>query len=145
MSSPSPGVAFVMLNTDYQLADLGAAVSSSCSWAPPLFGALNAAIVVRAGVPSIITTLGTGTLIYGAASGWAGTAPRGGVDQDFTDLVSWLILGAPLAIYITFGWPRRLLRRLSTRRPAAASSSPGRTWRSRVSPASASRGCAPRR
>ena len=66
------------------------------------YGAINAVIVVAAGVPSIIATLGTGTLIYGIASGWTGTAPRGGVDEEFTGLVSWLILGAPLAIYVTF-------------------------------------------
>jgi ribose transport system permease protein len=66
------------------------------------YGAINALIVVGAGVPSIIATLGTGTLIYGAASGWAGTAARGGVDEQFTGLISWLIFGLPLAIYITF-------------------------------------------
>jgi ribose transport system permease protein len=66
------------------------------------YGAINAFIVVGAGVPSIIATLGTGTLIYGAASGWSGTAARGGVDEQFIGLVSWLVLGLPLAIYVTF-------------------------------------------
>jgi ribose transport system permease protein len=66
------------------------------------YGAINALIVVAAGVPSIIATLGTGTLIYGAAARWTGTAPRGGIDEQFTGLVSWLIFGAPLAIYVTF-------------------------------------------
>lgn len=67
-----------------------------------VFGALNALIVVRVGVPSIIATLGTGTLIYGASNGWAGTAPRGGIDQNFVAVIGYPIFGAPLAIYITF-------------------------------------------
>jgi ribose transport system permease protein len=67
-----------------------------------VYGAINASIVVGVGVPSIIATLGTGTLIYGASAGWTGTAPRGGVDEQFTGLISWLIFGVPLAIYVTF-------------------------------------------
>jgi ribose transport system permease protein len=67
-----------------------------------IYGAINASIVVGVGVPSIIATLGTGTLIYGASAGWTGTAPRGGVDEQFTGLISWLIFGVPLAIYVTF-------------------------------------------
>ena len=94
------GVVTVALNTDYHL-PWGLCVVIVLAGAA-LFGAINALIVVRGHVLSIITTLGTGTLIYGASNGWAGTAPRGGVDEGFTDLISWLILGAPLAIYITF-------------------------------------------
>ncbi|MBN9016081.1 MAG: ABC transporter permease [Rhizobiales bacterium] len=92
--------AVVTLNTDYAwpigwtiLAVIAAALA---------FGALNAFISVRIGVPSIITTLGSGTLLMGAANGWAGSAPRAGVDQRLIDLVSLDLLGAPLAIYVTF-------------------------------------------
>lgn len=92
--------AVVTLNTDYAwpigwtiLAVVAAALA---------FGALNAFISVRIGVPSIITTLGTGTLLMGAANGWAGSAPRSGVDQRLVDLVSLDLFGAPLAIYVTF-------------------------------------------
>lgn len=92
--------AVVTLNTDYAwpigwtiLAVIAAALA---------FGALNAFISVRIGVPSIITTLGSGTLLMGAANGWAGSAPRAGVDQRLIDLVSLDVLGAPLAIYVTF-------------------------------------------
>lgn len=92
--------AVVTLNTDYAwpigwtiLAVIAAALA---------FGALNAFISVRIGVPSIITTLGSGTLLMGAANGWAGSAPRAGVDQRLIDLVSIDVLGAPLAIYVTF-------------------------------------------
>lgn len=66
------------------------------------FGALNAFLVVRVGVDSIIVTLGTGTLVYGACNGWAGTAPRGGIDQGFVQLATFPVFGLPLAIYITF-------------------------------------------
>jgi ribose transport system permease protein len=94
------GSAVVMLNGEYGwpwwLCLVAALVGAVA------YGAFNALIVVRTGVPSIIATLGTGTLIYGAASGWAGTAPRGGVDEQFTGLVSWLIFGVPVAIYVTF-------------------------------------------
>ncbi len=92
--------AVVTLNTDYAwpigwtiLAVIAAALA---------FGALNAFISVRIGVPSIITTLGSGTLLMGAANGWAGSAPRAGVDQRLIDFVSLDVLGAPLAIYVTF-------------------------------------------
>ncbi len=67
-----------------------------------LFGLLNAFIVVRLGVSSIVATLGTGTLLLGAANGWAGSAPRGGVSQGFVQLAGYPILGLPLAIYVTF-------------------------------------------
>ena len=67
-----------------------------------VFGGINAFVVVRIGVPSIIATLGTGTLLFGACNGWAGTAPRGGVDPDFVSLVSWSVFGLPVAIYVAF-------------------------------------------
>ena len=92
--------AVVTLNTDYAwpigwtlLAVVAAALA---------FGALNAFISVRIGVPSIITTLGSGTLLMGAANGWAGSAPRADVDQRLIDVVSLYVFGAPLAIYVTF-------------------------------------------
>lgn len=94
------GTATVTLNTDFGwpigitlVAVLAAAIA---------FGALNAFVSVAVGVPSIITTLGSGTLLMGAANGWAGSAPRAGVDQRLIDLVSLDLLGAPLAIYVTF-------------------------------------------
>jgi ribose transport system permease protein len=67
-----------------------------------LYGALNAFLVVRAGVSSIIATLGTGTLLYGACNGWAGNAPRGGLDEGFVNLASYTVAGLPLAIYVTY-------------------------------------------
>jgi ribose transport system permease protein len=94
------GTAVVTLNTDYgwpiwltiAVVILGAVA----------FGALNAFITVRLGVSSIITTLGSGTLLMGLLNGWAGSAPRGGVDQSFVDLTNFEILGAPLSIVVTF-------------------------------------------
>ena len=38
----------------------------------------------------------------GLLTGWAGSAPRGGVDQGFIDLTNYSLLGAPLSIVITF-------------------------------------------
>jgi ribose transport system permease protein len=95
------GTAVVTLNTDYAW-PVGWAILAVLAGAVA-FGALNAFVTVRLGVASIITTLGSGTLLMGLLNGWAGSAPRGGVDQGFVALASYEILGAPLAIYATFG------------------------------------------
>jgi len=94
------GTATVTLNTDFGwpigitlVAVLAAAIA---------FGALNAFVSVGVGVPSIITTLGSGTLLMGLSTGWAGSAPRGGVDGGFVALASAPIFGLPLSIYTTF-------------------------------------------
>ncbi len=92
--------AVVTLNTDYGW-PIGWTILAVVA-AATAFGALNAFISVRIGVPSIITTLGSGTLLMGASNGWAGSAPRGGVDQRLVDLVSLDLYGLPLAIYATF-------------------------------------------
>lgn len=95
------GVSTVVLNTDYGLPiSLSIALVLAGALA---FGLLNAAISIGIGIPSIITTLGTGTLLMGLSNGWAGSAPRGGADMDFVGLISSPIFGAPLAIYLTFG------------------------------------------
>ena len=94
------GTALVTLNTDFGW-PIGWALLAVLS-AAVLFGALNAFISVGIGVPSIITTLGSGTLLMGLSNGWAGSAPRGGVDGLFVAFASYPILGAPLSICVTF-------------------------------------------
>jgi len=95
------GTAVVTLNTDYGW-PIGWTILAVLAFAVA-FGALNAFISVRIGVPSIITTLGSGTLLMGLSNGWAGSAPRGGVDPVIVDIASFQLLGAPLSIYATFG------------------------------------------
>jgi ribose transport system permease protein len=65
------------------------------------FGAFNALVVLRSGIPSIIITLGSGTLIAGIGEGVAGVEPRGGVSPGFVNLVSKEYLGLPVAFYFT--------------------------------------------
>ncbi|MFM2277952.1 MAG: hypothetical protein RLZZ444_183 [Pseudomonadota bacterium] len=95
------GLSTVVLNADYGLPI--AAVILIVLLAAFLFGALNAFISIRIGVPSIVATLGSGTLLMGLATGWAGSAPKGGVDMGFVGWTSLPIFGLPLAIYFTFG------------------------------------------
>ena len=64
------------------------------------FGAFNALVVLRSGIPSIIITLGSGTLIAGIGEGIAGVQPRGGVSPGFVNVVSKQYLGLPVSFYI---------------------------------------------
>jgi len=63
-------------------------------------GALNALLVLRFGVPSIIVTLGMATLITGVSHGIAGESPVAGASQPFVDAISHQWLGLPVAFYI---------------------------------------------
>ncbi|MDW5598184.1 ABC transporter permease [Conexibacter stalactiti] len=65
-----------------------------------LVGSVNAFVVLRFGVPSIVVTLGMATLIAGISAGIAGTAPRGGVSQSLIDTISAQLFGLPVAFYL---------------------------------------------
>jgi ribose transport system permease protein len=58
-------------------------------------GAANALLSVRLGIPSIIVTLGTSTLIGGLLLGIAGPKIRSGLDAGYVDLVRGKIFGLP--------------------------------------------------
>lgn len=63
------------------------------------FGSLNAFLVVRIGVPSLVATLGTGTLLGGAGYGISNSVTIGGISQHLIDLATIQIYGLPLAFY----------------------------------------------
>jgi len=63
-------------------------------------GGLNALISVVVGVPSIIVTLGTGTLIAGLTLAITGSKVVTGVPDDFVNLVTLPVLGIPLPFYV---------------------------------------------
>ncbi len=60
-----------------------------------LVGVINALITVKVGVPSIVTTLGTSTLLAGLVLGIAGPQIRSGLNATFVDIVRGKILGLP--------------------------------------------------
>lgn len=60
-----------------------------------LVGVVNALITVKVGVPSIVTTLGTSTLLAGLVLGISGPQIRSGLDAGFVDLVRGKVFGLP--------------------------------------------------
>ncbi|MEA2386599.1 MAG: ribose transport system permease protein [Thermoleophilaceae bacterium] len=62
-------------------------------------GAINALLVVRVGVPSIVATLGTGTLLTGIGLGISGSIIIGGVSDSLVEVTTTRVFGLPLAFY----------------------------------------------
>jgi ribose transport system permease protein len=93
-------VSLVYLNTQYHWPFLLALVVVLIG--SIVFGSINALITVGLGVPSIVVTLGTGTLISGVADGWAGESPIGGASVSFVNAVSHKFLGLPVGFWIAF-------------------------------------------
>ena len=67
------------------------------------FGALNALLVIRVGIPSVIVTLGTGTLLSGIWTGVAGSSPVNGVSSGFVSAFTSDVLGLPVSFYVAIG------------------------------------------
>ncbi len=71
-----------------------------------LIGTVNALVTVNVGVPSIVTTLGTSTLLAGLVLGIAGPQIRSGLNASFVDLVRGKVFGLPgsfwFALLLTF-------------------------------------------
>ncbi len=65
-----------------------------------VIGITNAAISVRLGVPSIVTTLGTSTLLGGLLLGVTGPQIRSGLDSGFVDVVRTKQLGLPGSFWL---------------------------------------------
>jgi ribose transport system permease protein len=64
-----------------------------------LVGAVNALITVRLGAPSIVVTLGMGTLLFGIGYGLL-SEPVPGLSPSFVSALSYQILDIPLPFYI---------------------------------------------
>jgi ribose transport system permease protein len=62
-------------------------------------GAVNALLVVRVGVPSLVATLGTGTFLTGLGLGLSGSVIIGGVSDALVRGTTTRLLGLPLAFY----------------------------------------------
>lgn len=65
-----------------------------------LFGVVNAFLVVRIGIPSLVATLGTGTLLGGVGFGISNSVTIGGISPSLIDGASRLVFGLPLAFYV---------------------------------------------
>ncbi len=65
-----------------------------------VIGVTNAVISVRLGVPSIVTTLGTSTLLGGLLLGVTGPQIRSGLDSGFVDVVRTKQLGLPGSFWL---------------------------------------------
>jgi ribose transport system permease protein len=64
------------------------------------FGLLNAFIVVSIGVPSLVTTLGTGTLLGGVGFGITNSVTIGGISSTLVDTASRQVFGLTIAFYV---------------------------------------------
>lgn len=65
-----------------------------------VFASINAVLVIKVGLPSVIVTLGMGTLLSGIWAGIAGTSPRNGADRGFVSVISHQFFGIPAAFFI---------------------------------------------
>jgi ribose transport system permease protein len=65
-----------------------------------LFGAVNAFLVVKIGVPSLVATLGTGTLLGGVGFGITNSVTIGGISSVLVDAASRQAFGLPYAFYV---------------------------------------------
>ncbi len=68
-----------------------------------LFGAFNAFLVVKVNVPSLVATLGTGTLLGGVGFGISNSVTIGGISQSLQNGASRQIFGLPIAFYVGLG------------------------------------------
>jgi ribose transport system permease protein len=62
-------------------------------------GAVNALLVIRVGVPSLVATLGTGTFLTGLGLGISGSVIIGGVSDALVRGTTTRVFGLPLAFY----------------------------------------------
>ncbi len=67
-----------------------------------LVGALHSVLVITVGVPSLVVTLGTGTLLIGLTIGIAGPQPLPLQYQSLSNLANARFIGLPLAWYVAF-------------------------------------------
>jgi ribose transport system permease protein len=65
-----------------------------------LFGTLNAILIVKIGIPSLVATLGTGTLLGGVGFGISNSVTIGGISSALVDSMSRQVFGLPIAFYI---------------------------------------------
>lgn len=65
------------------------------------WGALNAFFIVKIGVSSLITTLGTGTVIIGLTLAISGSQVIGGVPDGLFDVATGRLFGLPYPVYFT--------------------------------------------
>lgn len=61
------------------------------------FGGLNAFLIVRLGIPSLIATLGSGTLLTGLGYGLSNSETIGGISNGLINFATWPIGGLPLS------------------------------------------------
>ncbi len=66
-------------------------------------GLINAFLVVKIGITSLVATLGTATVLGGVSLGISNSVVVGGIDQGFTSFMSEGPLDLPLAVYFAFG------------------------------------------
>lgn len=64
-----------------------------------LWGAFNAFLIVRIGIPSPVATLASGTVMFGVAVGVAGTEVLAGVSPTFVTAITTRYYGLPVAFY----------------------------------------------
>ena len=67
------------------------------------FGALNAFLVVKVQVPSLVATLGTGTLLGGVGFGITNSVTIGGISSKLINATTTQLFGLPIAFYIGLG------------------------------------------
>jgi ribose transport system permease protein len=65
-----------------------------------VIGSANAFLVVRVGVPSLIATLGMGTLLSGAGFGISNSVTIGGISSHLTDAAQHELFGLPMVFYL---------------------------------------------
>lgn len=65
-----------------------------------VFGLLNAFLVVNIGVPSLVATLGTGTLLGGVGFGITNSVTIGGISSQLVNTASKQIFGLTVAFYV---------------------------------------------
>lgn len=65
-----------------------------------LFGLLNAFLVVTIGVPSLVATLGTGTLLGGLGFGITNSVTIGGISSTLVDTSTKQVFGLTIAFYV---------------------------------------------
>lgn len=64
------------------------------------FGLLNALLVVKIGVPSLVATLGTGTLLGGVGFGLTNSVTIGGISTRLVNAASYQVFGLTIAFYV---------------------------------------------
>lgn len=81
---------------------IGAAVAAALAFGL-VFGALNAFLIVKIGVPSLVATLGTGTLLGGVGFGISNSVTIGGISSTLINAASRQVFGLPIAFYVGVG------------------------------------------